>query len=485
MTLFRRVSAFHGIASASHPQQLPASAPTTLSCSSALSNARRFARPTFAEITEDLNVLGATLDMSAADLKKKYRELVRTHHPDAGGDEKTMSKITVAYDRLSGLSNREKEEFKAQRNAYRGGSGNFGRSGAAAGMYSQQAQRTYAGSYQRPAYGQQSTAGADHGWGQEGADFSREYARANARATYNYNSRNPGAYSENPFRNHDTVNLNQAFKHFLRMPLNSLMVRGLLLYIVISMVFAIVYRRYRDWRHEEGWKASESLARHEQLERLHQLRQELQDRVDRSRDGRNTKRWEDFEKAKELRVQEYAQRRQLDAQAQEAELSSWPRFDDTQGSLVKRPYDPPGITYFEPGAANERKRQISLSYGETQRERMRRELELAEATATAAAEAANNNNNSAAAVPPAGGSSAMMNGKSSSGPIIVSTGADGSYQMVTPPTQPRSSMSSLPPESSSGVRAYVSSREITPQEQNTLHDVIHTILRGPNGAPAR
>ena len=35
-------------------------------------------------------------------IKKKYRELAREHHPDKGGDEKTMKEITAAYELLIG-----------------------------------------------------------------------------------------------------------------------------------------------------------------------------------------------------------------------------------------------------------------------------------------------------------------------------------------------------------------------------------------------
>ena len=53
---------------------------------------------TFSEITEAVTVLGieGLPTMSEKDLKTKYRALVKKHHPDAGGSEAMMSKVTVA-----------------------------------------------------------------------------------------------------------------------------------------------------------------------------------------------------------------------------------------------------------------------------------------------------------------------------------------------------------------------------------------------------
>lgn len=331
---------------------------------------RRFARPTYSEISESLSVLGVDIKADVKDVKKKYRELVKKHHPDAGGDEKTMSKITVAYERLTSLSKREIEEFQSQKNAYRGGSGGFG--GAA--------QRTYAG-YARPAssmYGDQTNdpfgAGNNHQW-QQGPDFTRAYAQANARATYNYNR--GGAFGDNPFRSAG-FNVKRQANSFTKLPFASLVLRGIAAYFGLSLLFLFFYRRYGDWRHDDGWKASESLARHEQMEALQRIRQDLNERVNASRNRENNPNWRsDFERSRELRVMEYSQKRMLEMQ--EAEFASWPRFDESRGKLVKKPFDPPGISYFEPGVENEKKRQVSAAFGESRAEKLLREDAIAEA----------------------------------------------------------------------------------------------------------
>lgn len=40
-------------------------------------------------------------------LRKQYRELLKTHHPDNGGNEESMKEINLEYDRLSAQMSRE------------------------------------------------------------------------------------------------------------------------------------------------------------------------------------------------------------------------------------------------------------------------------------------------------------------------------------------------------------------------------------------
>ncbi|MCM1224699.1 MAG: hypothetical protein NC548_60650 [Lachnospiraceae bacterium] len=40
-------------------------------------------------------------------LRKRYKELLKTHHPDNGGDEETMKEINAEYDRISARMSRE------------------------------------------------------------------------------------------------------------------------------------------------------------------------------------------------------------------------------------------------------------------------------------------------------------------------------------------------------------------------------------------
>lgn len=48
-----------------------------------------------------LNELGLSDPVSSTQIKKRYRELARAHHPDAGGSTDKMSKITAAFEVLS------------------------------------------------------------------------------------------------------------------------------------------------------------------------------------------------------------------------------------------------------------------------------------------------------------------------------------------------------------------------------------------------
>jgi curved DNA-binding protein CbpA len=322
--------------------------------------ARRFARPTYSEVSEALSVMGVELTTDEKTLKKKYRELVRKHHPDAGGNEATMSKITVAYERLTSLSKREREEFQQQNKSYRGGSGSFG------GAYGSSGAKAYAG-FSRQSEG---SAGGSHQW-QQGPDFARAQYAGSTRAAYSYNK--GGSHSESPFRN--PYDWRQHTVSMSRMPFANFFVRAIGVYLGLSFVMFVFYRRYSDWRHDDGWKASESLARHEQMEHLHKLRQELNEKVAAARDNRNHARAQDYERSKELRVMEYSQKRSMELQ--ESEFRCWPKFDESKGMLVKKSYDPPGITYFEPGAENERRRQVAATFGETAKERYTREMAVA------------------------------------------------------------------------------------------------------------
>lgn len=52
--------------------------------------------------TENLyETLGVEKKASAAEIKKAYRKLCKTHHPDVGGDEETFKKISHSYEVLS------------------------------------------------------------------------------------------------------------------------------------------------------------------------------------------------------------------------------------------------------------------------------------------------------------------------------------------------------------------------------------------------
>lgn len=47
------------------------------------------------------DILGVAKDATESDIKKAFRKLARTHHPDAGGDENKFKEINEAYEVLS------------------------------------------------------------------------------------------------------------------------------------------------------------------------------------------------------------------------------------------------------------------------------------------------------------------------------------------------------------------------------------------------
>jgi curved DNA-binding protein CbpA len=66
---------------------------------------------TFEEINLAAHTMGVTVKCSAKELKDKYKELVRTHHPDTGGNPELMAQITSAHELLSKMSSFERDQF--------------------------------------------------------------------------------------------------------------------------------------------------------------------------------------------------------------------------------------------------------------------------------------------------------------------------------------------------------------------------------------
>lgn len=324
--------------------------------------------PTFAEIAEALKVMDVNINMSEKELKKRYHQLVKKHHPDTGGDEKQMAKIAVAYETLTKLSSREKEQFELQRRSYSPSSGHSTRAGF-------QSARTGSGAYRRP---YEEPGQYDNTNFHRQAEYARAYAQAR-QGFYTYRNNGPGTtgnsgpnpFSQNPFGATHPFSMGSHFKHFGQMSATSILIRGLLLYLIFSMFAAAAYRSYRDWANDDGWKMAESLSRHEQLAELHRIRQEMKDRmngVDRAREEayqreslgtfagpfrRSMALSEDFEKVKELRALEYAQKRQMDLQMQALEMKGFPKFDSSKGTLMKMANDPLGVVHFVPRVGGE------------------------------------------------------------------------------------------------------------------------------------
>lgn len=346
----------------------------------AWATARRYAstgrRPTFIEISEALDVLGVSIDEDPKVVKKKYRELVRKNHPDAGGDEATMARVTVAYDRISGLTAREREEYKMQKRAFHSGGGGGARRyrpgppggfGYAApnGPFQARAANMYGQYYQQDAntaYQQAHQAGQHSYWNQY------------------YNRAGSAGFAENPFNFSNPFSMNAQAQRARFMPTGTLLLQGLVVYLVLSSLFLFLYRRYRDWRQDDGWRMSESLARHEQMQEMQRIRQEMNERARAMliRDGGGgadasmlpglsglygSRQY--VGDSPEARALEYARQRriQMMQEQQEAainapELRGWPKIEEEKGRIIKRAQDPPGVVFFEPRREDTRRRQI-------------------------------------------------------------------------------------------------------------------------------
>lgn len=64
-------------------------------------------------------ILGVSENASQDDIKKAYRKLANTHHPDKGGDQNKFKDISVAYDTLSDSAKRA-EYDQQKHNAFAG-----------------------------------------------------------------------------------------------------------------------------------------------------------------------------------------------------------------------------------------------------------------------------------------------------------------------------------------------------------------------------
>lgn len=77
--------------------------------------ATRSLRPvSFDDIRKATQAMGVSVDCLGKPLRARYLELVKEHHPDTGGDAKTMTRITEANDILSNLTDQERREYRAR-----------------------------------------------------------------------------------------------------------------------------------------------------------------------------------------------------------------------------------------------------------------------------------------------------------------------------------------------------------------------------------
>ena len=71
------------------------------------------------------NTLGVPREASQEDIKKAYRKLAMTHHPDKGGDISKFQEITNAYEILSDPSKREQYDNPSVQNPFSQHPGGF------------------------------------------------------------------------------------------------------------------------------------------------------------------------------------------------------------------------------------------------------------------------------------------------------------------------------------------------------------------------
>lgn len=330
-------------------------------------------RPTFQEITESMSALGIErVDIAEKELKGKYRELVKKNHPDAGGDEQVMARVTVAYERLAGLTRREKEDYQIQQRMYCRGYGPKRAVGGDRGASpSPSAGRTYADPFTGTSH---QDAQSRHSYYEQDANAA---FRSRQRQAYWHYNQAQQAHAEHPFRWKGPFSFFAQVRRGRVAPMG--FAQGLVIYLLISTFFLCLFRSYRDRASEDGWRMSESLARHEQMQELQRLRQEMKERaqlimqrdVADSRDIGNQRYLQHpprVGESAESRALEYARQRRLQMMEEQRtggtdklpELRGWPKVSDDEGRVIKRAQDPPGIVFFEPRKEDALRRQVEL-----------------------------------------------------------------------------------------------------------------------------
>ncbi|KEG08006.1 putative chaperone protein DNAj [Trypanosoma grayi] len=226
------------------------------------------------------------------------------------------------------------------------------------------------------------------------SDYFRQKA-THPHGYYSYHQHNR-SYTENPFSSSNPFSFHTHMRRAWSMPMGSLLLRGFVMYLGLSVLLLLLYRRYRDWLHDDGWKMAESLARQEQMSEMHRLRQEMNERLRAARDaaaahnssvrayvnrGENNTEYNAVNSSRghELRALEYARRRQIELSE---ELKGWPQFGEEKGKLIRRAQDPPGVVFFEPRKEDQLARQMQTMQRGREWSNMKQ----------AAAETSNNNN---------------------------------------------------------------------------------------------
>ena len=301
-----------------------------------------FIRPQPNDIAAAFRVLQASSSDSDKDLRKKYLDLVRQNHPDRGGSESKMKEITSSYDLLSSLSAQERKSFDESTRYASGAKRNTGSTTSSAGSHSRPSgyatntttERAKARKYQS-AYDFQNTYRERYEKEQQKA----YYAGQNANTGWRHGD--AGFERPNPFQ---SSQMGRMVQQQVSAPIINSIMKGILLYIIVSSIFFSIYRSRLDEQHERGWSAQSRYAQADRGDRFttdhaNEYRTNIRD-WDRSPFAYNDPR--------QQRVMDYAAKRARELK--NADFASWPKLaeDGREGILFKRHQDPVGVTHYFP-----------------------------------------------------------------------------------------------------------------------------------------